>query len=187
MRPVEEKGSKYVLIIKEGISFIHIYIYFYNRLCSCNNADSDDATTAFGKWIVSFAGMDWLAADQGSHFNSSLMKNLTDHIHIIHHFTTAYFCWSTGTAERECRDVIRILRALLWELRMSIGQCPAELDNIQRIMNHFPVGWLGKNEKRNARFQMEVFLDLRSLSLSAWPTPLRWYRDLEKINAKRCG
>lgn len=73
--PAEEHNLKYVLIIKHDISS-------YTCLCPCDSADSDAATTAIAKWLTFFGVMYWLVADQGSHFEESLMENVAPNMHI---------------------------------------------------------------------------------------------------------
>lgn len=114
VRPAEEGKFKYAQIINGRITS-------HTCLCPCDTADHDDATTAPGNWLTRFGGIDWLIADQGSHFKAPLMKQLTDQTHIRHHFSTAYGPWSNGTVECVGKEVIGILQALLSEWILSIG------------------------------------------------------------------
>lgn len=102
-------------------------------------ADSDEAITVLSKWIAVFCFMNWLLSDQGPHSSASLMENLTSMAHIKHHFTTAYCPWATRTIERLCKEVLRAVRALLLELKLSPLQWPAMVKCIQCILNQFPV------------------------------------------------
>lgn len=83
MGSAEGSSLKYVLIIKDNISS-------YSQLCSSKHADSDAVTTAEQIWIACFGNMDWLVANQGSHFKSLLMSSLSTHMHIKQHINTAY-------------------------------------------------------------------------------------------------
>lgn len=57
--------------------------------------------------------MDWLISDQGLHFISSLMKNLTQKEHARDYITTAYCPWENGTVEKLCKEVLSVTNALL--------------------------------------------------------------------------
>lgn len=130
--------------------------------------------------------MRWLLTDQGSHFKTTLMKNLTDEMQIRHHFTIAYCPWSNGTVERLCKEILRIARALLSEWKLAVGRWPAVIDAIQRVVNHSPVERLGRSANGNMRCPMEVFSGLKPPSLIVRPLPMRTYRDMETLNAARC-
>lgn len=79
----EESSLKFILVVKDDI-------ISYTRLQPCVSSDSDTAVSTIAKWISCFGVMDCLVAEQGSHFKSSLMKELTSVTRIRHHFTTTY-------------------------------------------------------------------------------------------------
>lgn len=67
MTPGVERDFKYVLIVKDDLRC-------YTSLRPCDNANSHAATTALGKYITCFGGMDWLVTGQGTQFKASLIK-----------------------------------------------------------------------------------------------------------------
>lgn len=178
MGPSNIEGLTYVLLIKDDLSS-------YTWLHPCANADSEAATNAIAKWISCFGCMPWLVTDQGSHFTASLMTNLTREMHIRHHFTTAYCPWANGTIERLCKEVLRVVRALLSEWKMPVTQWPSLVGAVQKVINHSPIKRLGRNRAGNMRCPMEVFTGLTPSPLLVRPMPLKTYRTVRVLDNER--
>lgn len=79
--------------------------------------------------------MEWIVTDQGSHFTSTLMKDMTEDMKLDHHFTTAHCPWANGSVERICREVIRANRAVLSEMKLDPTEWTAIVECVQSILN----------------------------------------------------
>lgn len=102
---------------------------------------------------------DW----SGSHFKTTLMKGLTEAKHIRHRFTVSCCPWSNCKVERWCKEVLRIARALLPEWKLAVGQWPAMIDAIQKIINQSPKERLGILGAWKLRCPMKWFSGLHHL------------------------
>lgn len=98
------------------------------------NADRDTATSALTTWLSSFDCMDSLLTDQGMHFVTSLMSNLTKSDHVRHHFTMAYSPWAHGKVRRLCKELIRMSKALLSEWKLLALQWPSIVVAIHTVL-----------------------------------------------------
>jgi hypothetical protein len=68
-----------------------------------------------------------------------------------HHITTANCPWSNGTIESACKQVIRVFRAVLSELRMYADEWPEVINLVQSVLNNF------LSTRLNKRTPMLVF------------------------------
>jgi hypothetical protein len=79
-----------------------------------------------------------IVTDGGSHFANSLMKELSNRLHFRHHITVAYSPWSNGKAERVNREILKLFRVLLAELKMNETDWPKLISQVQFQLNNTP-------------------------------------------------
>lgn len=101
---------------------------------------SESAAEAFTTWTASFGAFDWLITDQGTHFTSSLTKELVAETGARHHFSTAYCPWANGTVERVCH---RTTTGLMMVRRLALTDWTSGLECIQSVPNPSPLRRLG--------------------------------------------
>lgn len=168
-----ERDLQYVLVMRDDLSsFVWLW--------PTPSATGEAAADALSTWIATFGSIQWLVTDQGPHFTSSLISNLTRDLHVSHHFTTAYSPWANGSVERICKEVLRSCQALLHEFRLAPSDWPSVTECIQSILNHSPVKRLGMRQGAGAgvyRTPLEVFTShkpsrplLRALPFHQYPT-----------------
>ena len=157
MGPSAKKELKYVLIIRDDLSS---YVWLWPTA----SPTSDAAAEAITNWISTFGSFDWLVTDQGTHFTSTLIKELIEETRARHHFTTAYCPWANGTVERVCQEVLRTTTALLLEMRLAPTDWPAVLECVQSVLNQSPLRRLGPRDGAPPgvhRTPLEVFTGMR--------------------------
>eukprot|EP00171_Calliarthron_tuberculosum_P004595 IDg4595t1 len=136
MGPSATTDLKYVLIIRDDLSS---YVWLWPTA----GPTSESAAEAFATWIAAFESFKWLVTDQGTHFASSLVRELVSEICAQHHFTTAYCPWANGTVERVCQEVLRTTTALLMEIKLAPMDWLSVLDCVQSVLNQSPLRRLG--------------------------------------------
>ena len=159
----------YVLLVRDDLSA-------YTWLKSCPTADAAAATAVLGAWNATFSAPDYWISDGGSHFVNTLMTNLRERFGTRQHTTLAYTPWSNGTAERCCREVLRALRALVAELKLSPRQWPALVDCVQAILNHSPLERLG------GRCPLEAFAGLKPQRPLAHAAPVADFQEVRSLD-----
>jgi RNase H-like domain found in reverse transcriptase/Reverse transcriptase (RNA-dependent DNA polymerase)/Integrase core domain/Integrase zinc binding domain len=126
-----EAGFKYLLLIKDDLSG-------YVWLVPTQAADAAATVDALTLWFAAFGVVKTWVSDQGSHFKNQVMDSVRKTLRSQHHFTTAYSPWANGTIERACREVLRAVRALLSEFRLSVSQWPTVVRIVQSVLNNSP-------------------------------------------------
>ena len=145
--------QKYCLILKDDLSS---YVWLF----ACTAATADNAAESILSWVASFGAMEWLVSDQGTHFKNQVIEQVTTELEARHHFTTAYTPWANGTVERVCREVLRTVKALCSEWKLSPKDWPSVIETVQSILNNAPLKRLGKSSSGNKevyRSPIEVF------------------------------
>lgn len=137
-----------------------------------------------GKWISYFEKVEWLVTDQVSHFKTSLMDNLASYLHMKYHLTAAYCQWMSGTADRVCKELPRVLRALMLEWWLSFGKWLLIFDVVQRTLNHLAVDRHKMNGDQRCRDLAEAFLGLKPSPRIARLSPMRTYKDTKLSTGK---
>jgi RNase H-like domain found in reverse transcriptase/Integrase core domain/Reverse transcriptase (RNA-dependent DNA polymerase)/Chromo (CHRromatin Organisation MOdifier) domain len=120
---------KYVLVIKDDLSG-------YVWLVPSSKADANTTTEALIQWFSNFGIAGVWVSDQGSHFKNVVLENVSHALRVKHHFTVAYSPWANGTVEVVNREILRVTRALLSELRIQKNEWPSIMPLVQSILNH---------------------------------------------------
>lgn len=173
----------YTLIIRDDLSS-------YVWLWATTSCTSEAAAEALSSWLSAFGSPEWLVSDQGSHFKNRLIAELTQEMHIRHHFTTAYSPWANGSVERVCREVLRACRALLSEWKLAPRDWPAVTECVTSVLNQSPLRRLGLREREVPnvyRSPLEVFTGQRPIRplLRALPMTVHRQRTLDELRARQ--
>lgn len=134
--PLGNDVSQYVLVLKDDMSG-------FVELVECLTADSEEVTTALLHWFSRFGVVLQWVSDQGSHFKNKVMEDLHRVLGGHHHFVAAYNPWVNGTVEVVNRMVLRVIKALLSELKLRPSQWPELLPVVQAALNMRPADRLG--------------------------------------------
>jgi hypothetical protein len=124
-------GCKYVLLLKDDLSG-------YLWLVPAVAADAETTVDALVTWFAAFCMTSTWVSDRGSHFKNRVMTAVRQTLRTQHHFTTAYSPWANGTVERACREVLRAVRALLYEFRLLPVDWPSVIRIVQSALNNAP-------------------------------------------------
>ena len=131
LHPDASHSYVYVLVLMDGFSKL-------TSLTPCASADSSVVVHAMLQWSAYFGIPAQLSTDQGSHFASKVVDELSHRLGIKQHLTVAYAPWSNGMVERRCKTVSEILRLLLSEARAPPHEWPAILPLVQSVLNNTP-------------------------------------------------
>eukprot|EP00171_Calliarthron_tuberculosum_P021340 IDg21340t1 len=123
-----ERGMCYTLIIKDDLSG-------YVWLVPTESTDAKIVANTLLTWFSSFGVVRNWVSDRGSHFKNELIRILKESLQGHHHFTLAYCPWSNGTVEVVCRELLRALRALLSEFKLSAKRWPSVFPLVQSALN----------------------------------------------------
>jgi hypothetical protein len=126
---------KYLLLLKEDLSG-HIW------LVPCETAGAKETGDALIHWFATFGVVLQWFSDQWAHFKNQIMLCLQKKLKAKHHFTTAHCPWANGTIESACKQVIRVSRALLSDLKMSVDDWDKVVPVIQSVLNNSPASRL---------------------------------------------
>jgi transposase InsO family protein len=152
----------YVLVLKDDFSN-------FVRLILSRDATSQVVSSALVDWFACFGLVQKWVSDQGSHFMNELLEDLAARLGARHHFVTTYTPWANGSVEVLNRVILRTLRALLSELRLSENKWGSLLPLVQLAMNTAP------SRRLKGRTPMEVHTGREPAGpLSAavtWPLP----------------
>ena len=124
-------GLKYILMLRDDFSS-------YCLLFPCERANAENAADALMEWCSLFKAPAMLMSDCGTHFKNATVSKLTRMLLVPHHFTLPHCPWSNGAVERLGREVLRIFRATLSELRMRPDEWPALVPVLQSALNCAP-------------------------------------------------
>ncbi|KAK1938781.1 Gag-Pol polyprotein [Phytophthora citrophthora] len=102
----------YVLVLKDDLTH-------YCELVPADAADSQTAVAAILDWNKRFRAPLWWMSDSGSHFKNEVMELLAERLGAIHQFAPVYTPWINGTVERVNRDILQVLRVMLFESRLD--------------------------------------------------------------------
>ncbi|GMF50897.1 unnamed protein product [Phytophthora fragariaefolia] len=131
-----ERGIKYVLVLKDGMSgFVELVAFV--------SATSGQAYQSLLDWFKRFGVVHQWVSDQGAHFKNQFMEKLSVALDSHHHFTTAYTPWKNGTVEVVNREVLKSVKTLLSERQLQVQDWPRVLPVVQAALNTMPADRLG--------------------------------------------
>jgi hypothetical protein len=133
--PEDEDGNKYIVVIVDNFSkFIGLY--------ATKNVASEDYIRAFIQWVGIFGVPEEIRTDGGSQYTSSMAEDLRSLLQFKHLKIVAYHPQANGMVERRNTEVMKHLRALVYERRVK-EVWSQYLPLVQRIMNYTVDGSIG--------------------------------------------
>ena len=126
LRP-DEFGNTMVIVIIDNFSrFIDLY--------PAKSTTAEETAQALLSFAGRYATPMQFYTDRGSNFMSEVVRSLTDSLGADHHFTKPYSKEQNAIVERQNKEVIRHLKAILMENRMT-SKWSRYLPLVQRIIN----------------------------------------------------
>jgi hypothetical protein len=102
----------YVLVVKDDLSH-------FVELVPSERTDHVVVVHALLNWYKRFGVAETHVSDKGSHFKNKVVAELNDILKTKHQFTTAYSPKSNGTVERVDREIMKVLRSLVSDFKIS--------------------------------------------------------------------
>jgi transposase InsO family protein len=135
---------QYLLLLMDDLSG-------YPWLVPCRTADVAATVDALMRWFSVFGVVLIWILDRCSHFKNEVVQRLQKQFKAKHHFTTANCPWSNGTIESACKQVIRVFRAVLSELKMYADEWPEVANLVQSVLNNYLLMRLNKRTRLTCR------------------------------------
>ncbi len=124
-------GPKYLLMIRDDFSS-------YCWLIPFASANADKSANAILDWATTFGIPFGLMSAGGTHFQNETMRLLSRERRAPHHFTLPQTPWSNGGIERLGKEVLRMFRAVLSDLKMRPSEWPDLVPVLQSALNWAP-------------------------------------------------
>jgi len=120
----------YVLVLKDDVSH-------FVELVLSEITDHVVVVHALLDWYKRFGVAETHVSDKGSHFKNKVVAELNDILKTKHRFTTAYSPKSNGTVERVNREIMKVLRSLVSECKISWNEWESLLSLVQSALNNY--------------------------------------------------
>ncbi|OWY94671.1 hypothetical protein PHMEG_00035531, partial [Phytophthora megakarya] len=101
------------------------------------------AAKATVDWLKRFDAPETSQSDNGTHFRTSVLDQLSSRLKYKQLFPPPYSPWINGTVERVNRDLLQMLRLLLMEYQLDSKEWPYLLLVVQVNLNHTQLSSLG--------------------------------------------
>jgi hypothetical protein len=125
---IDEKGHQYVLVIIDAFSrWVELY--------PTKGVTADETAKCIFQHLGRFGAPERILTDRGTAFHNELVSELLHMCRAEHELTIAYSKEENAIVERANQEVIRHLRALLFDKRVYNKWSFEELPLVQRIMN----------------------------------------------------
>lgn len=146
-------------------------------------------TQGLSEWIASIGAGCLKVSNRVAYFKSEILKNLTEDTLIKHHFTTAYCPWANRAVERPCKEVLKALRAQLYEWEMWEFQWPLVIDCIRCIIYQSTCerSSLSKSacDAREVWRHLETLTGIRSFPMIARTAPIVRFKNYKWLAQKK--
>lgn len=133
--PVDEHNNEYILVFVDQFSR---YVELFPTTAPSAEAAARGLLHVFGRYGAPLR----LRSDQGPHFTADVIKHFLAMTRTHHHLTTPYHHHANGTVERANREVLRHLRALVYDFDVR-SRWSLFLPMIQRTINTHVCGSTG--------------------------------------------
>ena len=147
------------LYVKDKSYFLVLTDVFSRKisLSQTTSADTESAVQAMLEFRGSYGLAEEfvLVTDQGSHFASEVMKDLSRELRYTHKFSVAYCPWQNGAAEVANKRVLRHLRQLCSEYSLQLDDWKRTIPIIEHVVNNLA------DESKNRRSPNEIFLGFK--------------------------
>jgi hypothetical protein len=125
---IDEKGHQYVLVIIDAFSrWVELY--------PAKGVTADETVKCIFQHLGRFGAPERILTDRGRVFHNELVSELLHMCRAQHELTIAYSKEENSIVVRANQEVIRHLRALLFDKRVYNKWSFEELPLVQRIMN----------------------------------------------------
>jgi len=159
--PKSADGYEYVLVIKDAMSG-------FSELIACSSCTAEACVDALCEWFKRYGPVSLWVSDQGSHFKNQVMESMAKMFAATHHFVTAYCPWANGTVEVVNRMLLRVLKSMLSEARMSSGEWSKILFQVQMALNFNPAPRLDGEAPVTAFLALPAHTPLKTFYLSKY-------------------
>jgi transposase InsO family protein len=129
--PKSVDGYEYVLVIKDAMSG-------FVELTACPSCTAEECVEALCEWFKRYGPVFQWVSDQGSHFKNQVVDAMAKLFGANHHFVTAYCPWANGTVEVVNRMLLRVLKTMLSEEKLPMGEWTKILFQVQMALNFNP-------------------------------------------------
>jgi len=109
----------------------------FRSLVPSERTDRAVVVHALVDWYKRFGVAETHVRDKDSHFKNKVVAELNDILKTKHHFTTAYSPKSNGTVERVNREIMKVLRSLVSEFKISWNEWASLLPLVQSALNNY--------------------------------------------------
>jgi hypothetical protein len=136
----EKFGYQYIIVIVDNFSkFVQLYPTF--------STTSEEYLNAMLQWVGLFGVPKEIRSDGGSQFASKLADDFKSLLGFQHLIVVAYHPKANGLVERRMHEVIKHLKAIVFEKRIK-EEWSRYLPLVQRIMNYSIDGSIGTQPAR---------------------------------------
>jgi hypothetical protein len=138
--PEDELGNRYIMVIMDNFSkFVGLY--------PTKSTTAKECAQSFLQWIGVFGVPKEIRSDGGSQFQNQLMTHLSSLLNYHHTIVVAYHPEGNGMVERRMKEIMKHLRALVFENRIK-DVWSQFLPLVQRIINYSIDGSIGTQPAR---------------------------------------
>jgi len=155
----DENGNSFVIVIVDNFSKL-IGLY------PAKSTTSKEFISALLQWVSIFGVPKEIRSDGGSQFTSKMAADIRSLLHYDHLVVVAYHPEANGIVERRIKEVMKHLRALVYEKRIR-DSWSHYLPLVQRIINYTVDGSIGTQPAR------VIFGDLETSDI-AMDVPSDW-------------
>lgn len=125
--PIDDSGNMYIIV---SIDIFSRWI----ELKAAPSTSAEDAATALLHVVGRFGVPRMIHSDKGPQFNNSLISHLVAFLEFKQQFTLPYRPQANGVVERAIAEVMKHLRAIIYDKRVSFTWS-LHLPVVQRIIN----------------------------------------------------
>jgi transposase InsO family protein len=134
--PADEKGNQYILVIIDGFTrWIELY--------AIPDTTADTAARCLLDWTGRFGTPIQIMTDGGTQFVNELWEAYCELLGTQKLESFPYSHEENGIVERANKEVMRHLRAIVFDKKLQTKEWSTFLPLVQRIMNGHPVGATG--------------------------------------------
>jgi hypothetical protein len=123
--PVDDKGNSHILVMIDAFSR-------WVELFPTKTTDASEAAGCIFQHFGRFETPDFIHTDQGPAFRNELVSELSQLSQVEHSFATAYWKEENGLVERANQEVMRHLRAMLFDARVHDNWSYEQSPMVQR-------------------------------------------------------
>jgi hypothetical protein len=133
--PKSVDGYEYVLVIKDAMSG-------FVELTACPSCTAEECVEALCEWFKRYGPVFQWVSDQEFHFKNQVVDAMAKLFGVNHHFVTAYCLWANDTVEVVNRMLLRVLKTMLSEEKLPMGEWTKILFQAQMALNFNPASRL---------------------------------------------